>query len=50
MGVMHVNVQAGRANISVTNKGFHHGATIPRDKNTVNGVVRAASSPKKIGV
>jgi hypothetical protein len=39
MGVLHVNAQHDRANISVAIKGFQHGATIPRDKNTVNGVV-----------
>ena len=50
MGMMHVDVQPGQANISITIKAFHHGATIPRDKNTVNGVVRAASSPEKFGV
>jgi len=45
MGVMHVDVQPGQANISVTIKAFHHGATIPRDKNTVNGIVRVERHP-----
>jgi hypothetical protein len=36
--------------VSVAIKGFHGGATIPRDKNTVNSVVCAASSPEKSGV
>ena len=37
MGVLHMDVQRGRANVSVAAKAFHRGATIPRDPDTVNG-------------